>query len=242
MKEFVTLKGFNNIENDLCRIKFFVRMDDNDLHFGDKLFLSKITERLSIATSAQNDRVKECDICITLPRRLSSESGPSIGIDWSAKKYLPAEMMVLDKLKNIGICSNVFYDALELEKVVVVSSEIASNKLRILGLRKRMVSVLKIFSYNGFKIIHIGEKSPKFLHESGIHFTNVSGFKECEEVLSSKNVYAFVGFDNYWMHMAVLHRKRAYVIQRRKFSRINLTNHMCSLNYIMSNDNIITYL
>ena len=99
MKEFVTLKGFNNIENDLFRIKFFDRMDDNDQHFGDKLFLSKITERLSIATSAQNDRVKECDICITLPRRLSSESGPSIGIDWSAKKYLPAEIN-LSELAN----------------------------------------------------------------------------------------------------------------------------------------------
>jgi hypothetical protein len=242
MREFVTLKGFNSIENNLPCINFFVRMDDNDLHLGDKLFLSKIADRLSLATNIQNDNVKKLDICVTLPRRLSDEVAPSIGIDWTAKKHLPPEMMVLEKLKNIGICSNIFYDASEFEKVIIVSTEIASSTLRIVGLKRKIVLILKLFSDNGFKIIHIGKSPPRFLHENGIRFTNISGLKKCEEVLSSESVYAFVGFDNYWMHVAALYGKRMYVIQRRKFFRVNLTNHMCSLNYIMSNNNIITYV
>ena len=57
MREFVTLKGFNSIENNLPCINFFVRMDDNDLHLGDKLFLSKIADRLSKYTDDRDEYV-----------------------------------------------------------------------------------------------------------------------------------------------------------------------------------------
>jgi hypothetical protein len=242
MKEFVKLRGFDGIEHNFQHVNFFVRMDDNDLHLGDKLFLSKIVDRLSLAMGTQNNNVEKLDICVTLPRRLKDEISPSIAIDWSAKKYLPPEIMVLEKLKYMGICTNIFYDSLTIEKVVVVSTEIASSTLRIIGLKRKMILILKLFSDNGFKIIHIGKNSPDFFCKNGIRFINISGLKECEKILSSKEVYAFVGFDNYWMHVAALYGKRMYVIQRRKFFRVNLTNHMCSLNYIMSDNNVITYV
>jgi len=242
MKDFITLRCFDRIQKRPCSINFIVREDDGDLHLGDKFFLLKIAEKLSNIACLHVNEVEEFDVVLTLPRRLKYEKGPAIAIDWSAKKPLPPEIMILKKLGEINLCSDIFYDAKPNEKVVVVSSEIASTPLRILGLKKRMVSILELFFDQGFSIVHIGKNSPEFLYKSRIKFTVVSGLKECKDVISSDNVYAFVGFDNYWMHVALAYERRMYVIQRRKFLRTNLTNHMCSLNYMSSKDNIITYV
>jgi len=241
MKKFIITQGLQNIQRP-CLINFTVREDDMDLHLGDKFFLSQIANKLSNAICGDSEATKKYDVYLTLPRRLKHEKGCSIAIDWSARNYLPPEMMILEKLREMGICSNIFYDAKDYERVIVVSSEIASNSLRIFGLKNRMISILKLFDSSGFDIVHIGKEEPNFLLRHGVRVKSIFGLKECEEALSSNRVYAFVGFDNYWMHVALSLGKRAYVIQRRKFFRTNLTNHMCSLNYTTSDTNIITYV
>ena len=227
--QFVKIVNNHNqsLPKSFGEVRFKVS-DDLRLHLGDNYFLQKICDRLNVEKSNSN-----FIIYLTIIRRLDNHrQGFYIGLDWSKPIFLSVDEHIRFALKSFWSDIKTFQIPESYgERRVVLSTEITSNKLRVLGLKKNFVPILQVFLQEGFKIIHHGKSLPSWLATHGIDITeNINNLKLGEVAIAEGKYYAYVGYDNYWMHVSAFHNLRRYIIQRRKFTFVNLLNHVGSLN------------
>jgi hypothetical protein len=226
---FVTIVNNQNrsLPKSFDEVRFEVS-DDSRLHLGDRFFLQKICDRLN-AGKPDSSFIASLSII----RRLSKcKSGFHIGLDWSKPMYLSVDEHIRYALKNIWSDVEVFQlHKSGCKQKIILSTEIASNKLRVIGLRKKFVPILQIFTSEGFEIVHHGKNLPSWLLKYGINISeNIDDLKVGESLIATGAYYAYVGYDNFWMHVSAFHNLQRYIVQRRKFSIVNFLNHVSSLN------------
>lgn len=212
---------------------------DNSLHLGDVFFLKKICDSLNLDANVN----PSATVFLTTIRRLNFKmNGIFVGFDWSSKITFSPEEHLRLKFKMIGCHSDIFL-LRDKDKKVLFSSEIASNRLRVFGLRKNFIYILKIFSDEGFDIHHVGKNYPEWIKKYNLHVSfNTSSLEEGESAIASNDYFALICFDNYWMHVAGYYDLRRYVLQRRKFTIRNLINHISSLNLVTNKNNKTYYI
>jgi hypothetical protein len=227
--EVVLPKKFDDI--------FFKVPPDNRLHLGDSFFLKKICDRLNLNTTNNPSTI----VYLTTIRRLDFKmDGIFVGFDWAKRIIFSPEEHLRLEFKRLGCHSDIFLLG-DKSKRVLFSSEIASNKLRIFGLKRKFIDILKVFSEEGFAIYHVGMNYPDWIEKYNLNVKeNIASLKDGELAIRSSNYFALISFDNYWMHVAGYYDLRRYVLQRRKFTIRNLINHISSLNFI-TNENCKTF-
>jgi hypothetical protein len=241
--KFCTIYNLPSVTDDmnLDEVLFSVS-ESNSLHLGDRFFLQRIVDRINVNVNPNN----AINVVLTIKNDAVSSSKMYrdivVSLDWSAPmSFFPEEMIRLS-LKEKGISGNVF-NFKNSQKVIAFCPEIFSSKLRIFGLRKKFLEVLNIFKNEGFKVYYLGIHWSEVSNIYGEFVDDVvTGLEKCNDVFESQDTFAFLGFDNYWMHVASYKNKRCYVLQRRKFTKNNLLNHISSLNRVSDQNNKMTYL
>jgi hypothetical protein len=222
----------------------FLVANDPRLHLGDKFFLLEICKRLNLALRKPKKKDSTSfTIALTLAKRLDFLCGDiTIGINWSRPMYMSVEEHIRFELKKLDPNFQVF-DLRTNKKRILFAPEIASSPIRTFGLRSRFYNLLKIFQDNGFEIDYLG-LNPLISGKNnyGIRISHhISSVDLGLSRIRHGNYFALVGFDNFWMHVAVKYNLRTYIVQRRKFSFKNYLNHISSLNVSCKN-NIQNYI
>ena len=141
--KFLTIVNNQNqcLPNSFDEVRFKVS-DDSRLHLGDKYFLQKICDRLNLEKTNTS-----FNISLTIIRRLDKhQKGFYIGLDWSKPIFLSIDEHIRLALKNIWTDVKTFQiDETKENQKIVLSTEITSNKLRVIGLKYNFIPILKIF-------------------------------------------------------------------------------------------------
>ena len=233
----------NNFVNIVCNNKkissessnFFAFSVTTDprLHLGDRFFLLEMCKRLNLALQKPKSKDGTAyTIVLTLAKRLDFLCGDiTIGINWSRPMYMSAEEHIRCELKKLDPNFQIF-DLKTKKKRILFAPEIASSSIRIFGLRSKFNNLLKTFQDNGFEIDFLGLNPPIFAENNyGVRISrHISSIEQGVSCIKRGNYFALVGFDNFWMHVAVKYNLRTYIVQRRKFSLTNYLNHISSLN------------
>lgn len=227
----------------------FIPSAAKSLHLGDNFFLKKIVDRLNSQLINHHKDFQEIKIYLTLRKHYknSFDEHPNdliMSLDWTSKIFLSVEEMIFLELQNFGFDVNIFNNENFREcNKVIFSPEIASSAIRIIGLRSKFDKVLRLFKAEGYEIIYLAKdidfaKSRKIEHIDSY----ITGIDNGIDLLKSKSTYAFVGYDNFWMHVAMSFSKKTYINQRLKFTPQNYLNHITSLNNSSKETNLISYI
>ena len=227
----------------------FIPSAAKSLHLGDNFFLKKIADRLNSQLFKYQKGDQEIKIYLTLRKHYKNSfiEHPNdliMSLDWSSKIFLTIEEMIFLELQNFGFDVMIFNNENFQEcNKVIFSPEIASSAIRIIGLRSKFDKVLRLFKAEGYEIIYLAKdidfaKSRKIEHVDAY----ITGIDTGINLLKSKRSYAFVGYDNFWMHVAMSFSKKTYINQRLKFTPQNYLNHLTSLNNSSKETNLISYI
>lgn len=231
--KFVVLKDIPSAINP--SLLWFYVPNDSRLHLGDRLFLNKISTTLNEGKKKELDSVS---IGLTLVKRMDAVVGPALGLNFSRSITLSPVERIHYELKKCSLFEGEVFNIGLKKKYILYSPELASSRLRVLGLEGRFKEALDIFRGEGFGIIYIGANEK----HAGLFDGFVTGVSEVDEFIRESNSFGFLGLDNYWMHVAASYGMRRFILQRRKFLSQNLINHVGVLNQIMSNNSEVSYL
>ena len=223
-------------------ISFFV-LGGVGNHLGDELFLGRACESLNTYFEGPNKIL--CGVVLANKyNSINFETSCDLilVVDFACQVSLFFEEMVAAEISKI--LNRKIFRWQKRGSAVVLSTEIRSSPIRILGLTKQLTKTAKIFHENGIEVVHIG-KDPinPTLSVAKYVSKSVVGLEECEKEMYSSRTAAFLGFDNFWMHKALATGLRCYVCQRRKFLRSNLFNHITMINrFAAVDDSKIVYI
>ena len=220
------------MKNNFCKIVripnkdsqvFFVVSKNKTLHPGDKLFIENICLKLNSNIELKSS--SSIPIYISLRKHsLSITEEYGLLLDWSKSIFLSPEIEILLTLKKFDFDIDPFKQ-IRNNSLVMVNKEIASSRLRTFGLFHFIEDAENILRSNNFVLEYIGkDKKNKGYNNS------ITGFDNCKKHISDKNPDAILTFDNYWMHYGLSKNINCFVVQRRKFQRMDYKNHVFHLN------------
>jgi hypothetical protein len=134
-------------------------------------------------------------------------------------------------------------------KYIVFNNYIDSGRFRKFFLNlSKLDSKCIFFKKMGYKIIHVGSDKDKKLDGNTYNFVDMDlrgalSIVDLIDIISSKNVFGVVTFDNFIMHIAHIFSKKTWVLFRGRFSKSQYFHHMKFVNSTFLQDKrSMTYL